>query len=399
MTTKFKYKALNSDGEKIIDYIYSIDENSARLTLKKQNVIVISLAPENASNFLGIKNRASTTDLEESTSQLATLLENGLRINDALQVLVDTASSQALADIWTGVHSDVQAGSSLYEALNKYPELFDVLYLEMTNIAENTGTLPTVFRSLANNLAFQRDLKNKTIQALTYPLIIFFVCVTAILAIFNFVIPNMESVFASAKNLPGYTQWLLNSSRFVSQNNFLILSLFVGMIFIIVSLWSKNSTRQMLMMVISKLPLLGLLVEKAEQIRFCSAMSLTLESGLSLSNSLALSIKILTSDINKQQLKNLKIKVDNGASLAETLAQTYFLDRVSVALIKVGEESGALEHSFNEVTKRAKNSFESWMMKMTALLEPLLILIMGAIVGGVVIVMLLSIVSVNDLSM
>lgn len=399
MSQKYKYKALTTSGDKVADYLFAEDEKSARAALKKQSLIVVSVELESATNSLTGSKKASASDVEQSTNQLATLLENGLRINDALEVLIDTAPSQALGKVWHEVFSDVQAGTSLYKALQKYPELFDMLYLEMTNIAENTGTLPTVFRSLSDNLAFQRDLKSKTIQALTYPMIIFMVCLTAIFAIFNFVIPNMESVFTSAKELPAYTQWLLDSSRFVSQNNLLIFALMAGFVVILITLWRQEKTRQLLMQWVSVIPFLGTMIDKAEQIRFSSAMSLTLQSGLSLSDSLSLSIKTLNSAVNKQQLGQAKIKVDNGAPLAESLSSSYFLDRISLSLIKVGEQSGTLDSSFVEVTRRAKTDFESWMIKLTSLLEPLLILIMGGIVGGVVVVMLLSIVSVNDISL
>lgn len=398
MSQKYKYKALTHSGEKVSDHIFAINEVAAREALKAQSMIVLSLTLERNINFLGGQGKVTSSDIEQSTNQLATLLENGLKINDALKVLTETSSSQTMAQVWHEIFLDVQAGTSLYQALEKYPYLFDVLYLEMTNIAENTGTLPSVFRSLADNLAFQRDLKNKTIQALTYPLIILFVCVSAIFAIFNFVIPNMESVFASAQNLPSYTQWLLDTSHFVSENTFSLLAFLVGTIGILFIYANQPENKQRFYSVMAKLPLLGIMIAKAEQIRFASAMSLTLQSGLSLSDSLSLSIKTLTSDKNRVQLEKAKQQVDTGSSLAQSLASSYFLDRISLSLIKVGEESGTLEKSFSEVTKRAKTDFESWMLKMTALLEPLLILIMGGIVGGVVVVMLLSIVSVNDLS-
>ncbi len=399
MSQKYKYKALTASGDKVADYLFAVDESAARTALKKQSLIVVSVELDSANNFFNHNKKASASDVEQSTNQLATLLENGLRINDALEVLVDTAPSQALGNIWHEVFTDVQAGTTLYKSLQKFPALFDVLYLEMANIAENTGTLPTVFRSLADNLAFQRDLKSKTIQALTYPLIIFMVCLCAIFAIFNFVIPNMESVFTSATDLPAYTQWLLNSSRFVSQNNLLIFALMAGFVLAIITLWRQEKTRQILMQWVSVMPLLGTMVNKAEQIRFSSAMSLTLQSGLSLSDSLSLSIKTLNSTVNKQQLELAKIKVDSGSPLSESLSSSYFLDRISLSLIKVGEQSGTLDSSFAEVTRRAKTDFESWMIKLTSLLEPLLILVMGGIVGGVVVVMLLSIVSVNDISL
>lgn len=399
MSQKYKYKALTASGDKVVDYLFAVDETSARAALKKQSLIVVAVELESGNNFFSNEKKASASDVEQSTNQLATLLENGLRINDALEVLVDTAPSQALGKIWHEVFTDVQSGTTLYHSLQKYPELFDVLYLEMTNIAENTGTLPPVFRSLADNLAFQRDLRSKTIQALTYPLIIFMVCFSAIFAIFNFVIPNMESVFTSAAELPAYTQWLLDSSRFVSQNNMLIFLLMASFVVATIALWQQQKMRQTIMQWISAVPFLGTMINKAEQIRFSSAMSLTLQSGLSLSDSLSLSIKTINSEVNKQQLELAKVKVDNGSPLAESLSSSYFLDRISLSLIKVGEQSGTLDSSFNEVTRRAKTNFESWMLKLTSLLEPLLIIIMGGVVGGVVVVMLLSIVSVNDISL
>ena len=401
MTVKYKYKALTASGDKVADYIYAADESAARLALKAKSLVVVDIALAENDSFalFSSKTSVSAGDIEQSTNQLATLLENGLRINNALEVLIDTATSQALSNVWRSVSNDVQSGVSLHEALKKYPELFDVLYLEMTNIAENTGNLPQVFRSLADNLAFQKDLRSKTIQALIYPMIIFCVCVVAVFSIFNFVIPNMESVFASSPNLPSYTQWLLDSSRFVSQNNLLIILSLIGVILGVVTLWKQPSTKQSLLSLIASLPWLGSMIDKAEQIRFCSAMSLTLQSGLNLSDALALSIKTLSALKNRQQLEEVLLKVDTGSSLTSSLSNSHFLDRISLSLINVGEQSGTLEHSFIEVTKRSKSDFESWMMKMTSLLEPLLIMVMGAIVGGVVVVMLLSIVSVNDLSL
>ncbi|WP_435235725.1 type II secretion system F family protein [Psychromonas sp. PT13] len=399
MTQKFKYKALTASGEKITEYIFAEGEKNARELLKKQSLIVLSIHEENTSGLFKGQSRVSVSAIEQSTNQLATLLENGLRINDALEILVDTAASQALSEVWRTIYAEVQSGKSLYQALEKYPEHFDLLYREMANIAENTGTLPSVFRNLANNLAFQQSLKSKTIQALIYPMIIFMVCVVAIFAIFNFVIPNMESVFTSMETLPFYTQWLLDTSHFVSENSFLLIFACVGVSALLYTLWNQEKTRQTLLLWIRGVPFLGGMFDKAEQIRFTSAMSLTLQSGLSLSASLLLSIKTLTSNRNKQQLEQARLKVDSGASLSESLAASHFLDRIALSLIQVGEQSGTLDKSFSEVTSRSKNDFEAWMIKMTALLEPLLILIMGGIVGTVVVIMLLSIVSVNDISL
>ena len=127
MTQKFKYKALTASGEKITEYIFAEGEKNARELLKKQSLIVLSIHEENTSGFFKGQSRVSVSAIEQSTNQLATLLENGLRINDALEILVDTAASQALSEVWRTIYAEVQSGKSLYQALEKYPEHFDLL--------------------------------------------------------------------------------------------------------------------------------------------------------------------------------------------------------------------------------------------------------------------------------
>ena len=399
MSLRYKYKGLTSAGKRVNDSVVAVNINEARKKLKSQGITLVSIEEDFFKKGFLSGSKISSAEIEQSTNQLATLLENGVKINEAIEVLIDTSTTNTLANLWRTIHKQVQSGKSLHESLKEFSDTFDVLYLEMVNIAEQTGTLPEVFRGLSDNLSFQRELKSKTIQALIYPMIIFGVCIVAIFAIFNFVIPNMESVFSSAENLPGYTQWLLDTSAFVTENNGAILIVSVLTVLGFIGLWNNPNTQKKIQNILAVLPLSKALILKTEQIRFCSAMKLTLDSGISLSNAILLSNKTLSIENNKQQLELVREKVDGGAPLADSLSESRVLDKISVSLIKVGEQSGTLDKSFKEVTNRIKANFESWIMKMTSLLEPLLILVMGAIVGGVVVVMLLSIVSVNDISL
>ena len=336
MSIRYSYKGLLADGKKVSDTILANSIKDAQEQLKRQKIVIVDISEEaKTQKFLG-SDKVSASEIEQSTTQLATLLENGVKINEAIEVLVDTATSNALASLWRDVHKNVQSGMSLHLALSEFSNTFDVLFLEMVNIGEQTGTMPEVFRGLSENLQFQSELKSKTVQALIYPMIIFSVCVIAIFSIFNFVIPNMESVFASAENLPGYTQWLLDSSAFVSQNNGPILISFTLFIFIVIALWNNPITQEKFKNLLAVLPLSRTLMHRAEQIRFCSAMKLTLNSGVSLSNALLLSNKTLSLEQNKNQLELVRSKVDAGAPLAQSLSESRVLDKISVSLIKVG---------------------------------------------------------------
>nr|WP_275423244.1 type II secretion system F family protein [Pseudoalteromonas sp. MMG022] len=345
-----------------------------------------------------IRKRVSLNELEQSTSQLSTLLHNGLRVDKALEVLAQSNRNSALGQVWSLVLNEIKQGAVLSDALASRPDIFSTLYIEMVRIGEATGNLPQVFARLSQNLEFQSALRSKVIQASTYPLFILVVCLTAIWAIFNFVIPSMSSMFDNGAAVPQYTQLLLDMSSWVQnyQVHLLVSILLAG-----VGLYSalqKASLRSALFASVIKFPIVKQIVNHSDRIKFSTALQLTLESGVSLSDSLELAMQTVANPNLQTKLGKVATVVSSGGVLSHELKHLGLYDEVAVSLVTVGEESGSLASSFNEIAKRSRNSFESWLTKFTALLEPLLILIMGGVVGSVVIIMLLSIVSMNDVS-
>ncbi|NHH89253.1 type II secretion system F family protein [Pseudoalteromonas sp. MB47] len=395
MNQLFKFKAYTKTGELTEGELHAENEAAAVQALKKDYKLVVKVSPEKQ----GFKRkRVTLADMEQSTNQLSTLLKNGLKIDKALIVLAKSNSQSAMGAIWNGVLSDIKQGDLLSDALGKRPEVFSTLFVEMVKIGESTGNLPQVFSRLSQNLQFQNALRSKMIQAITYPFFILIVCVLAIWAIFNFVIPSMSSMFDSVEDIPSYTQFLIDASNWVQSYQVHMLLIIVAIVAGIVSALRKPRLKAKLLEATVALPLIKTIIKQSDKIRFSTALQLTLESGVSLSSGLELAAETVISPTLRDKLRSSVISVSSGSELSTELAKLGLFDDIGISLISVGEESGTLTSSFTEISQRSRLSFEQWLTRFTAMLEPLLILFMGGIVGSVVITMLLSIVSINDVS-
>lgn len=395
MSQVYKFKAYSKSGELVEGELHADDEQAAQKILKKDYKLIIKITQ---ARKVGQGKRVTLSDLEQSTNQLSTLLKNGLKIDKALIVLAKSNTSSAIGKVWSAVLNDIKQGDLLSDALSNRPEVFSTLFVEMVRIGESTGNLPQVFSRLSDNLHFQNSLRSKMIQAITYPFFILIVCVLAIWAIFNFVIPSMSSMFDSVEDVPSYTQFLISASNWVQAYQVHLLFSAVACVTMIFIALQKQALRIKLIEATVKLPLIKTIIKQSDRIRFATALQLTLESGVSLSNGLGLASETVINPFLKIKLRNSVVQVSSGSDLSTELAKLNLFDDIGISLISVGEESGTLTSSFHEISKRSRNSFEQWLTRFTAMLEPLLILVMGGVVGSVVITMLLSIVSINDVS-
>jgi len=298
----------------------------------------------------------------------------------------------------TQIHGDIRSGMALSRALEKFPDIFDPMYVSISSIGEATGKLALAFEQIAANLAFRKNVLSKTRQALIYPSVIFMVCILSIVFIFNFVVPKFEVLFAGMKSLPIYTDILLTVSRVFTQYQWLILVLVVG-----IPLWVKQMNKivfvkALLDTLMIKTPVLRYLAYSLENLRFVSSMAILLKSGVLLVDALGYSIRSIGNRRIQMQLLSARDEVRQGKKLSETLARTGFLPDIFIGVIEVGEQTGNLTEIFTDMEDRFKDDYEHRLNGMITLLEPIMILVMGLIVGSVVVIMLLSIVSVNDLN-
>ena len=396
---RFLYHAYDSSGGKLQGEIEAQDVNAAKHQIAEQQLMLVEIK-EDGVGIAGVdifqRNKVTSQEVEYLTAELALLLNAGVTIDRALGIIRRNSTSSAQAKLVAELHDAVRRGESLSDALGEQQAVFNPLYLNLVSLGEASGTLPTIFSRLAEDMKFQSELKRKVIQALIYPGVIFSVCVLCILFVFNYIVPQMQSLFDGLPELPFYTAVLLGVSNWVVNYQWIVFALIVAALVAIYMAMKNPSSAAVIDSFIAQMPGFSGMITRVERIRFNTAITLMLESGILIDRCLEMAVGSIKNRQLKQGLVSAKDRVKKGATLSSALRNSPVYDDFSMSLIEVGEESGELAPVFSEISIRSRRDFESAVDRMTSLLEPALILIMGGIVGGVVVTMLLSIVSVND---
>ncbi|MBQ4860830.1 type II secretion system F family protein [Pseudoalteromonas sp. MMG013] len=394
----YQYKAYDSSGGKSDGVIEALSSSAAQAALESDALIPYELKEvKKEGHFWKFEsNKVSLSDLEFFTSELSLLLATGVRIDRGLDIIKRTKAKPVLAQLLGDISGSLKAGMSLSSACRAHPKVFDALYCNLVEQGEATGDLTSIFEGLALDLKFKRDLRTKIISALTYPLVILFVCLLSIFFIFNVIIPKMADMFSQAQNLPWYTELMLNTSRWMNDNQVLLLLALVSFVGGILYLRKKAVFIVWWQKVLLQLPVTSNAVKTVERIRFNTGLTLMLKAGLAIDKALELATGNVVNKVLRDEIKVAQKKVKRGEQLTPALKQTSIYPDFYISLLEVGEETGNLEKVFEEIAARSKQDFESWTDRMTSLLEPLMILFMGVFVGGVVVIMMLSMMSLND---
>jgi len=394
----FEYKAFDSSGAKISGQIEAIDQLQVQKALAEQGVFPSEIKEyRQKQSIFTLNQKVSLSDLEFLTAELSLLLESGVRIDKGIEIIKRTKAKPALAKMLGDISRTLKKGSSLSKACAEHPEVFDSLYINLIELGEASGDLPQVFAGLARDLRFRRDLQRKIIQSLTYPMVIFGVCILSIFFIFNFIVPQMSSLFADAADLPWYTSVMLNASAWMQDYQWFLVAFLVLLGVIIGSMWQRPEFQALLQRALINTPGIKGILFTTERIRFASGLTLMLKAGLQIDKGISLATGSLKNESIRREMNIVRNKVSKGSALTPALRQSALFPDYYVSLLEVGEESGKLAEIFDEIANRSRQDFEEWTQKMTTLIEPLMILLMGGIVGGVVVVMLMSMVSVNDI--
>lgn len=398
----FIYKAYDASGALINGELDALSIKHAKELLQKDKLNPVSLVEQsllvNKKGFnLFQSDTVTLDDVEFVTAELSLLLQSGVKIDRALAVLARTKAGSSLATLLQTLSNDVRKGQSLSEAMAKHPKIFDSLYINLVTIGESSGNLVAVFAGLAQDLKYRKQLKNKITQAIAYPTVILFVCICSVLFIFNFVVPKLTVMFADAVELPIYTQILLGVSDFIQNYQFHLFFVFLLLVFGFRWMLQQGHFAHKFDNVVLSIPLLNNTVNLIERIRFTSSMSLMLNSDVKLDQALVLSSGSVKNKVIARNLTGMKDKVRKGESITTALKQSGLFPVLFLSLLEVGEESGKMAPIFEEIAERSRTEFSQWTDKMTSLIEPLMILFMGGIVGSVVVIMMMSIVSINDI--
>jgi general secretion pathway protein F len=332
------------------------------------------------------------------TQDLAVLLQAGLPLDRALSILIEVAEKDRFRSIINDVLKSVQGGAYLSDSMAKHPEVFSDFYVNMVKAGEIGGVLPDVLKRLGLSLESSQELKDFIVSAMIYPMFLVLVGGASLVVLLTFVIPKFSMIFSDMGTaLPFSTKVLLTLSTGLKEWWWLI-PIGIAAVWILYSRYSRSPNgRYRIDQFKLGLPMMGELITKIETARFARTLGVLLKSGVSILQALELVGAIIANKVIAGAMKDVHARVKEGDRISAALADVDVLPSLGMQMIVVGEESGQLEDMLMQVAGSYERSVRESVKRLTALLEPVMILFMGLVVGFVVVSMLMGIFSMNDI--
>ena len=327
---------------------------------------------------------------------LARLIKSGVPLLKAIQVLAEQSRESAFRNILESIESEIRKGKTLSQAMSAYPETFSTTYVAIVRAGEVSGGLEEALSRMAAHLKKQKDLRSKVLRALAYPVFLGGAGILSIFFIITFIVPRLSKMFLDiGQALPLPTRLIIAMGGWMQRYWLLFLLVAALVIFAVPKFIKKYLGEDFFDEWKLKLPLVGEFVLKTEFARFSRTLELSLTNGLSFLEALGTAIPVVENAVLRKALENCYLKIEKGDSFGRTLGQEARFPRFTANLIAIGEESGNLNGVLAEIAEAYEEDTDEILMYLTTLLEPVMILTVGAIVGFIVIAMLLPIFEMN----
>ena len=400
----FTYKAVTASGNADQGEIEAPDQAAAIERLQSMGFIPIRVEAttgttiRSSSSIWLSRRRVSQQELGNLTRELGTLLRAGLSLDRSLEILQRLSGSTGLNQVISSVRDDVRGGSALSDALAKHPSVFGRFYVSMIKAGEAGGALGVVLTRISEFMERSKELKDTVTSALIYPIILLFVAITSVLLLLTFVVPQFTQMFEqSGKELPLATQIVVSAGDFLKKYWWTLLLGAISLRFMVVW-WMKNPERRYhAHKRILGLPLIGDLNTKVEIARFSRTLGTLLNNGVSLLPALSIVKDIVGNNYIVSKLEIARDKLKEGQGLGKPLMEQNVFPELAVHMIMVGEETGALDAMLNRIADVYDREVQTTVKRLLALIEPVMILSLGLIVGGIIMSILLAILQVNSL--
>jgi type IV pilus assembly protein PilC len=366
-------------------------ENDVRAELRRQGVIPVKVRKE--SQLFRSGGTITPMDIAVFSRQLATMLTAGIPLVQAFEIVGVGHDKPAMQKLILAIKVDIESGSALHEALRKHPLYFDDLYVNLVEAGEQAGALESLLDKVATYKEKTEALKKKIKKALFYPAAVLAVAVIVTVILLIFVIPQFESLFQGfGADLPAFTRMVINLSQFV-QNQGWLLALVTGGIIFAISYFHKRSRpmRHFVDRLMLKLPVLGPILVKAAIARYARTLATMFAAGVPLVEAMQSVAGATGNIVYEEAVLKMRDEVATGLRLQRAMETTGLFPNMVVQMIAVGEESGSLDEMASKVADFYELEVDAAVDAMSSLLEPLIMVILGTLVGGLVVAMYLPI--------
>ncbi|MDF0666478.1 MAG: type II secretion system inner membrane protein GspF [Nitrospira sp.] len=401
----YQYQGYRSDGGAATGIIDAENVKVARLKLRKEGVYPTDVveqgqAPSRSRDkthsrterSLGRSATLTANDLALMTRQFATLLVAGLPLIEALGVLVDQAEKKSIKALLADLREQIRGGKALSAVLETYEKDFSPIYVHMVRAGEASGALDQILFRLAEFLEKQLALKNKVTNAMLYPIIMLVIGSVILFFLITFVVPKITLVFAQQKQaLPWPTVALMSVSQFFADYWMVLVGLILGSLYATRRFVRTGAGRMMADRLILKLPLLGDVARMVSISRLTSTLSTMLASGVQLLDAMDVSKRVMNNGVLEETVETARQNIREGETIADPLKRSGEFPALVTHMIAVGEKSGEMEEMLRRVSQIYDGEVERVIGRLTSLMEPIMILAMGAVVLFIVVAILLPI--------
>jgi len=389
----FLWQGRDKRGTKLKGQQVATSPNLVRAELRRQGIIPITVKKKPKPLFGGAGSRISTKDIAIFSRQLATMLKSGVPLVTAFQIISGGIKNPRLQTVIDKIRADVESGSSLYEALGQFPVQFDELYTNLIKAGESAGVLDTILDDIATHKERIESIKGKIRKALYYPAAVIAVAVIVSSILLIFVIPQFETIFQSfGADLPAFTKMVVNASKFMVNNGLYMLLIFVGTVVAFI-MTKKRSTKfaHFLDRISLRMPIIGHILEQAAIARFCRTLAITFAAGVPLVDALNIVSGATGNRVFDQAAIRIREDVAVGHQLQLAMQQTNIFPNMVIQMAAIGEEAGSLDEMLIKVAEAYEEEVSNAVDALSSLLEPIIIVFVGIVVGTMVIAMYLPI--------
>ncbi|NQZ54779.1 MAG: type II secretion system F family protein [Piscirickettsiaceae bacterium] len=389
----FLWQGTTKQGRRIKGQQSGVNINAVRAALRRQGITPIKVRKKPKDLFAPRKPAIKPSDIAIFSRMLATMMAAGVPLMQSMQIIGEGHENASMQNMILAIKSDVESGTTLAESLGKFPLHFDDLFVSLVNAGEQSGTLETLLDEIATYKEKTEALKAKIKKALVYPTAIIVVAflVTAILMIF--VIPQFEELFTGfGADLPGLTKMVIHVSQVFQQYWWLIFGSIIGVIMGITQAKKRSRKVQHFFdRMLLKIPVIGIIMEKGAIARFARTFSTMFKAGVPLVEAMVSVAGATGNIVFAEATLEMRDEVSSGTQLNVAMKNTELFPNMVVQMVAIGEESGSLDSMLSKVADFYEREVDDAVDNMTALMEPLIMVVLGGLIGTLVIAMYLPI--------
>jgi len=397
----FKYVAKDQNARDVTGKMAAENQNAVIEELRKRSLTIISVAAVKETSWTSIsfvRKKVKEDDLVIFSRQLATMVEAGIPILQGLDALQEQITAPYFHSVIVAVRDDIQTGSSLSASFAKHPKVFDSLFVNMVKVGETGGVLSAILDRIASYMEKTIRLKRKVKSALIYPAVVVTMAILITIVLLVKVVPTFASIYASFDSeLPAMTQMLISVSDFLKSYLLFVVIALGAVVFLLQRWYQTDKGKLAIDRAILRIPIFGELIRKVAISRFSRTLSTLLQTGVPILESLDIVGKSSGNRVIEGVVENVKNNVREGESIATPLVKSGVFPPMVTRMISIGEKSGQLEKMLTKIAEFYDDQVDAAVAGLTSIIEPLIIGVLGIVVGFIVISLFLPIINITQI--